>query len=162
FDGSGAQIAAYDIAVTRDLNGVRAMLKQIAPASDIQVEGVGESVVLTGTANTPIESQQAADVVARLVGGADKIVNSITVRGRDQVMLKVTVAEVYRSIIKQLGIDLNANLSYGNASVVFNNSNPFTALGRSLVNGNSLQGTLTGTSNVTATLKAMESAGVIR
>ena len=163
FDASGGQIAAYDIAVTRDLNGVRAALKQIAPASDIQIEGVGDSVVLTGTANTPIESQQAADIAARLVGGVDKVVNSIAVRGRDQVMLKVTVAEVYRSIIKQLGIDLNANLSYGNASVVFNNANPFTALGRSLVGGNGTQATLgTGTSSVTATLKAMESAGVIR
>jgi pilus assembly protein CpaC len=162
FDASGGQIAAYDIAVTRDLNGVRAALRQVAPASDIQIEGIGDSVVLTGTANTPIESQQAADVAARLVGGVDKVVNSIAVRGRDQVMLKVTVAEVYRSIIKQLGIDLNANLSYGSAAVVFNNSNPFTALGRSLVNGNNLQASLTGTSNVTATLKAMESAGVIR
>ena len=162
FDASGGQIAAYDIAVTRDLNGVRAALKQVAPASDIQIEGIGDSVVLTGTANTPIESQQAADVAARLVGGADKVVNSIAVRGRDQVMLKVTVAEVYRSIIKQLGIDLNANLSYGNASVVFNNSNPFTALGRSLVAGNGVQTTFGGSSSVTANLKAMESAGVIR
>jgi pilus assembly protein CpaC len=162
FDASGGQIAAYDIAVTRDLNGVRAALRQIAPNSDIQIEGVGESVVLTGTAQTNIESQQAADIAARLVGGVDKVINSLAVRGRDQVMLKVTVAEVYRSIIKQLGIDLNANLSYGNAAVVFNNANPFTALGRSLVNGNSMQASLTGTSNLTATLRAMESAGVIR
>ncbi len=50
FDASGGQIAAYDIAVTRDLNGVRAALKQIAPTSDIQIEGIGDSVVLTGTA----------------------------------------------------------------------------------------------------------------
>ena len=30
FDSAGQQIAAYDIAVKRDLNGVRAALKQIA------------------------------------------------------------------------------------------------------------------------------------
>ena len=162
FDAAGQQIAAYDIAVTRDLNGVRAAIKQIAPNSDIQVEGVGEGVLLSGMAQTPIESQQAADIAARLVGGADKVINSIAVRGRDQVMLKVTVAEVYRSIIKQLGIDLTANLNYGSAAVVFNNTNPFSALGRSLVGGNGVQASLSGTSNVTATLKAMESAGVIR
>ena len=94
FDASGGQIAAYDIAVTRDLNGVRAALRQTTPNSDIQIEGVGDGVVLTGTAQTPIESQQAADIAARLVGGPDKVVNSIVVRGRDQVMLKVTVAEI--------------------------------------------------------------------
>jgi pilus assembly protein CpaC len=162
FDAAGQQIAAYDIAVTRDLNGVRAAIKQITPNSDIQIEGVGEGVVLTGTAQTLIEAQQAADIAARLVGGADKVVNSVAVRGRDQVMLKVTVAEVYRTIIKQLGIDLSANLNYGSAAVVFNNANPFSALGRSLVAGNGVQASLGGTSNVTATLRAMESAGVIR
>jgi pilus assembly protein CpaC len=162
FDASGTQIAAYDIAVTRDLNGVRAALKQIAPGSDIQIEGVGEGVVLTGTAQTPIEAQQAADIAGRLVGGADKVVNSITVRGRDQVMLKVTVAEVARNTIKQLGIDLNANLSYGNSAVVFNNANPFTQLGQPLVSGNQVATSFGGSSSVKATLRAMESAGVVR
>ena len=107
FDAAGQQIAAYDIAVKRDLNGVRAALKQTLPNSDIQIEGVGDGVMLTGTASSPIEAQQAGDLAARLAGGADKVVNSITVRGRDQVMLKVTVAEVARSIIKQMGIDLS-------------------------------------------------------
>ena len=106
FDSTGAQIAAYDIAVKRDLNGVRAALKQSLPNSDILIDGVGDGVVLSGTAASPIEAQQAADIAARLVGGTDKVVNSIAVRGRDQVMLKVTVAEVARSVIKQLGIDL--------------------------------------------------------
>jgi pilus assembly protein CpaC len=64
---------------------------------------------------------------------AEKVVNSIAVRGRDQVMLKVTVAEVARNIVKQLGIDLSGSLNYGTSVVSFNNQNPFTALGRSLV-----------------------------
>src|SRR5215207_4433921 len=46
FDSDGQQIAAYDIAVTRDLNGVRAALKTSLPNSDIQIDGVGDGVVL--------------------------------------------------------------------------------------------------------------------
>src|SRR6202000_2737983 len=138
FDGAGQQIAAYDIAVTRDLNGVRAALKQMFPNSDIRIEGVGDGVVLTGTAANPIEAQQAGDMAARLAGGSDKIVNSIVVRGRDQVMLKVTVAEIQRSVVKQLGIDLNANLSYGTSVVSFANANPFTANNAPLVASNAL------------------------
>jgi pilus assembly protein CpaC len=164
FDGDGQQIAAYDIAIKRDLNGVRAALKQLLPAAAIQAEGVGEGVMLTGSVSTPIEAQQAGDVVARLVGGADKVVNSIVVRGHDQVMLKVAVAEVQRSIIKQLGIDLSANMNYGTAVVNFNNANPFTANGGPLT-GNSLIASAVnkaGLPTVTATLRAMESAGVVR
>ena len=52
FDSAGQQIAAYDIAVKRDLNGVRAALKQSLPNSDIQIDGVGDGVVLSGTAAT--------------------------------------------------------------------------------------------------------------
>src|ERR1700736_6557836 len=163
FDSAGQQIAAYDIAVKRDLNGVRAALKQTLPNADIVIEGVGDGVVLSGTAATPIEAQQAGDLAARLVGGADKVVNSIAVRGRDQVMLKVTVAEVARSIIKQVGIDLDANLNYGTAVVNFSNSNPFTAFGRSLVTGNNATAAFGGTvPSVQATMRAMESAGVVR
>ena len=162
FDSAGQQIAAYDIAVKRDLNGVRAALKQLLPNSDIQIDGVGDGVVLAGTAASPIEAQQAADLATRLVGGADKLVNSITVRGRDQVMIKVTVAEVTRQIIKQLGIDLSANLTYGTAVVNFNNSNPFTSSGGPLVAGNALTTQFGATPSVSATLRAMENAGVIR
>jgi pilus assembly protein CpaC len=162
FDSTGAQIAAYDIAVKRDLNGVRAALKQSLPNSDVQIEAVGDGVILTGTAPSPIEAQQAADIAARLVNGSDKVVNSIAVRGRDQVMLKVTVAEVSRNIVKQLGIDLSAKLNYGTAVVNFTNANPFTALGRPLVAGNQLQSSFGSIPSVTATLRAMEGAGVVR
>jgi pilus assembly protein CpaC len=162
FDSAGQQIAAYDIAVKRDLNGLRAALKQTLPNSDIQIEGLGEGVILSGTAANPIEAQQAGDLAARLAGGADKVVNSIAVRGRDQVMLKVTVAEVARSIIKQMGIDLSGQLNYGTAVVNFNNANPFTATGQPLVSGNAITTSFGSTPSVKATIRAMESAGVVR
>ena len=53
FDAAGQQIAAYDIAVKRDLNGVRAALRQTLPNADIQVEGVGDGVMLTGSVSSP-------------------------------------------------------------------------------------------------------------
>ena len=163
FDSAGQQIAAYDIAVTRDLNGVRAALKQTLPSSDIKIEGLGDGVMLSGSVATQIEAQQAGDLAARLVGGIDKVVNSIVARGRDQVMLKVTLAEVRRDIIKQLGIDLSGSLNYGTAVVQFNNTNPFTANNSPLVPTNVITGAFGGTTpSVTATIRAMESAGVVR
>jgi pilus assembly protein CpaC len=113
---------------------------------------------------SPVEAQQAGDIAARLVGGPDKVVNSIVVKGRDQVMLKVHVAEVRRDIVKQMGVDLSASMNYGTAVVNFNNSNPFTAFGAPLVSNNGLQAqsVLKGLPTVQATMRAMESAGVIR
>ena len=162
FDADGQQVAAYDIAVKRDLNGVRAALRQTLPG--IQIEGVGDGVMLTGSVSSPIEAQQAGDLAARLVGGADKVVNSIVVRGRDQVMLKVTVAEVRRDIVKQMGVDLSASMNFGTAVVNFNNTNPFTANNAPLVPGNGLAARRSRLDcpRSHATLRAMESAGVVR
>ena len=159
FDADGKQIAGFDIAVTRDLNGVRAALKQSMPDSDIHIEGVGaDGVMLSGTAASAAESQHAFDIAARLVGGETKVVNGLAVRGRDQVMLKVTVAEVRRDVIKQLGIDLSGSINYGTAVVNFNTSNPFSVTGQP-ISDSFVRGAFP---SVTATLRAMERAGVIR
>ena len=158
FDANGKQIAGFDIAVTRDLNGVRAALKQSMPDSDIRIEGVNDGVMLSGSAASAAESQQAFDIASRLVGDTAKVVNGIAVRGRDQVMLKVTVAEVRRDVIKQLGIDLSGSFAYGGSVVNLNTQNPFSATGQTLSNS-SVAGTMKG---VTATLRAMDRAGVLR
>ena len=159
FDAEGRQIAGFDVAVTRDLKRVRAAMQKMFARSDIRVDGVGDGVMLSGTVASAAESQQAVDVAARLVGGAEKVTNNLTVKARDQVMLKVTVAEVQRDVIKQLGIDLNGSLTFGSAVLNFANNNPFTAVGQNLVDGNGIQSSF---KSVSATLRAMERAGVIR
>ncbi len=159
FDAEGRQLIGLDIAVTRDLNGLRAALKQALPGLDIRVEGLGEGVVLVGNVSTPIEAQQAFDIASRLVDDGKKIVNGIAVHGRDQVMLKVTVAEVQRDIIKQLGIDLSGSVGFGSAVVDFSNLNPFPVVGQALVQSNAVTATW---KSISTTLRAMERAGVIR
>ncbi len=158
FGADGKQIAGFDIAVTRDLNGVRAALKQSLPEANVHIEGVADGVMLTGSVANNAESQHAFDLASRLVGDGTKVVNGITVRERDQVMLKVTVAEVQRDVVKQLGIDISGSFNYGSAVINFNTNNPFSASGSPL-STTSLQGI---TPHINATLRAMERAGVIR
>ena len=90
-----------------------------------------------------------------------QIVNLLDIQGEDQVTLKVTVAEVQRSIIKQLGIDgIGAGSIDG---IAFNaiGDNPFglgkaiTTSGGSLLNSG-------GRNGITAQLSALEQAGVMR
>ena len=59
FDHNGQQIIGLDIAVTRDLNGLRAAIRQALPNLDIRVEGLGEGVVLSGNVTSPIDAQTA-------------------------------------------------------------------------------------------------------
>jgi pilus assembly protein CpaC len=158
FDADGQQIAGFDIAVTRDLNGLRGVLKQALPGLEIHVEALGDGVVLTGNVSTPIEAQQAFDIASRLLDDGKKVVNNIAVHGRDQVMLKVTVAEMQRGVIKQLGIDLDVNAGLASAVLDIKNFPPFPVNGQALFDSR-IKGTWKG---VNATLRAMERAGVIR
>jgi pilus assembly protein CpaC len=75
-------------------------------------------------------------------------------------MLKVTVAEVQRDVLKQLGVDISGTLNYGSAVISLNSSNSFTAAGVSPTS--SLTGNWGVNPNINATLNAMERAGVIR
>jgi pilus assembly protein CpaC len=158
FDAEGQQLAGFDIAVKRDLNGLRAAIKQALPGLDIHAEALGDGVVLTGNVTSPVEAQQAFDIASRLVNDGKKVVNGINVHGRDQVMLKVTVAEVQRDLIKQLGIDLNGSVGFGSTVLDFNVNNPFPVVGQPLF-PSAIAGSW---KSVTATLRAMERAGVIR
>ena len=155
FDAAGRQIAGFDIAVTRDLNGVRAALRHALP--DVHIEGVGDGIMLRGTVSSPQESQTAFDLAARLAGET-KVFNGITVRGRDQVMLKVTVAEVQRDVIKQLGINLNGSFDIGATVIDVVNTTPFSAFGQPLADS----GVRATNGGIAGTLRAMERAGVIR
>jgi pilus assembly protein CpaC len=167
FDAQGRQLAGFDIAVTRDLNGLRGVLRKMFPHADLQVEGLGDGIVLSGTMSSPLEAQQAYDVAKQVVGGGGlfggggSVVNGIVVKGRDQVMLKVTVAEVQRDVVKQLGIDLNGAIGTGTAVLDFTTDNPFSAFGQAL-SGSAARATFGQGIKSSITIKAMERAGVIR
>ncbi len=166
-DAEGRQIAAFEISVQRDLGTVRAALRQMLPFADLKVMATGDNVVLTGQVASPVEAQQAFDVAVKFVGDEKKVVNALAIRGRDQVMLKVTVAEMQRDVIKQLGVDLDITSGVTTAVV-----GPQLATAANLVNGqfpiNSDPahavrfGAPWGSRNIGATIRAMEQAGIIR
>lgn len=123
----GKRIAVLEVVVGRDTEELRTLLRAAMPKSDINVRTVADTIILSGTVDSALEAEKAADIATAFVGysavggqggGANsvnfgsatvvqgKLINSITIRGRDQVMLKVTIAEVSRVIAKQLGVSL--------------------------------------------------------
>jgi len=119
-----------------------------------------------GEATTGQYSQTAAGGSAQ--GGVDinnpdqerrvsKIVNLLQIIGDDQVTLKVTVAEVSRSVMKQLAVNMvgtggSNGISYGALS------DPFTGLGKPLSNA----GFNISASGLQAYINAMEQSGVMK
>jgi len=165
FDGEGRQIATYDIEVGRDGAGVRNAIRKLMPgAANINVEPVGDSVVISGVVANAADAQTIVQAASRLVGDVNKVVNGLTIRDKEQVLLKVTVAEIQRTVLKQLGVNLTGtNVAVGSAVVNFNSTNPFSVQNQPISNSNfSPSYKLPSGGTINATLQAMEASGVMR
>ena len=187
FGPGGEELVSIDLEVERDISGLEANLKRFIPESDIKVEIISDNIVLSGTVRTPQDASQAERLAQIFVSGGEattrnvsatstsqtgdssvalfneerqqsQIVNMLTIEAEDQVTLKVTVAEVSRTVIKQLGF--NSSVSGANGNIAFQYP---TNLGGSTnwINTNNVSGKL-GSLDVTAFVNAMEQAGVMR
>jgi pilus assembly protein CpaC len=160
FNAKGRQIVNLEIRVERDLTGLRDTLHQFFPDARIDVQAMNDHIVLSGSVANASDADKARDLAARYIGKPEQVLNMLAIEGKEQVMLKVTVAEMQRSIIKQLGIDLSAAGSIGNLALKLATTNPFAVQGASL-------GGATGTASadsgdLTGALKALEEDGLVR
>lgn len=178
FDKAGNQVVSLELQVERDVAGLDRYLERFVPGSNIKTEIINDNIVLTGTVQTPQDSAKAAklaeifvkggeatnqDFFSFFTSGSSQIVNLIDIAGGDQVTLKVTVAEIQRSVMKQLGINLLGS-GTGASGISFSgiSDNVAGALGKSISNsGFGLAGAV-GALNLDAYFSAMEQAGVMK
>ena len=164
-DGQGRQIATLDINVEPDVAALDSSLVRHLPDSGAHATAVGESVVVGGNVRSAEEARRAQDLAARYAGSPERVVNVANIQGHQQVLIKVRVSEMSRTIAKQLGVDLTAIARPGNIPFVFETSNPFSLLGRALSNLSGAQvGDVSnnGNNNIAGVLKALERVGLVR
>ncbi|WP_438750731.1 type II and III secretion system protein family protein [Pararhizobium sp. O133] len=185
FGPNGEEIVSLDLEIERDISGLEANLRRFLPDSDINVEIVSDNIVLTGTVRTPLDSTRVVDLARAFLQGGEattrnitaqgnngdadifaedrqqsQIVNLLKIDGEDQVMLKVTVAEVSRQVLKQLGFSgfigstSGEGISFRNPSNLGNAVNAFSSkITASLGSGSGM---------FASYFNAMEQAGVMR
>lgn len=100
-----------DIVVTADLSLLQQAMKEIAPQEEIQVKATQTSVVLSGTVSTPSLTVKAAEVAKAFLPDKAGVINLLHLGEPHQIMLKVEVAEVNRTALRELGLDF---LNLGN------------------------------------------------
>ena len=169
----GQKIAVIQVSVGRDVGELSNLLNTAIPGNDIHVRTVADSIILTGSVASAGDAQKAADIASGFIadaggsfsigaagvsatgGSSGKVINSLTIRGLDQVSLRVTVAEIRREVSKQLGVNMSGSGPNGSLTL----ENPFA------INGalSATQATLNwfrGSGTFSATLRAFERQGV--
>ncbi|NVK36209.1 MAG: type II and III secretion system protein family protein [Rhodobacteraceae bacterium] len=164
FGRSGRELASFNLRVEPDTSDLTALIRRVLPRTNIMAEALNGSIILTGTSSNTADAQKAADVAAQFAGGGDaaKVLNMVTVEGSDQVHLKVTVAEVERSLIKQLGVEMGASIGIGQHAIKFNNNNSFN-VNSSIVDQAAIGSSFaTGATSVTTNIEALQRDGLVR
>ena len=98
-------IAAINVVVSGDLDGLRRNLSELLPNErDIVVRQANQSIVLSGTVSSPAVLQRAQALAETYA--PTKVVNMLGVEGTQQVMLSVRFVEMERGVAKDLRINL--------------------------------------------------------
>jgi pilus assembly protein CpaC len=135
FDAAGRQIANVEIRVEPDVAALNEFLRHHVPDAQITAQAMNASVILTGTARNASDADQAFQLAQTFLGigggtgaggatgsggpnspgsaqnggNAPRVINLIQVQGSEQVLVRVRVVEMSRTLIRQLGINLNYN-----------------------------------------------------
>jgi pilus assembly protein CpaC len=169
FTGSGKQLLNLEVRVERDMAVLEGLIERSVAGSDLRVESVNDRVVLSGSVRNAGDAEAARQIAIRFLTDADKplkmdaVVSRLAIRGSDQVMLKVRVAEMQRSMSKQLGTDFGALFEVGgHIPVGIVSENPFSLLGQALSDSYMQVGSISSGNSVQAIIKAFERNGMIR
>ncbi len=101
--GGGPRL--YTVEVAADAPGLQRYLELLLPGEKIQVTSSGNSVTLSGTVNDPNSVERA---IAVAEGTGASVIDNLVAPPAVQVMLKVRVAEVNRSALKDISFAFNA------------------------------------------------------
>ncbi len=136
-DAGGSVVYGANVRVNQNISSINEIVHQAMPDSDISVTTVGQVAVINGTVASPEDAAQAEMLVkAALNPGLDITsanvplnivpVSRLKIATPLQVMLKVRVAEMNRTAVKQFGVNLLSHDSTGGTLFGIGRGNPGT------------------------------------
>ena len=103
---NGRVVYAANVRVGNNMSSVGEMLSMAMPEAAIQATPMNNLVLLTGTVASPTDVEEAQRLVQAYVGEGTQVISRLRSAVPLQVNLKVKIAEVNRSLLKQIGVNL--------------------------------------------------------
>jgi pilus assembly protein CpaC len=102
----GAVVYSATVRVGNNFDSIGQMLRLALPESTVTATTLNGLVLLTGTIATPDEGAEAERLVQAFVGDGIKVLSRLKTATPLQVNLQVRIAEVSRSFVKNIGVNL--------------------------------------------------------
>jgi pilus assembly protein CpaC len=110
---SGAVVYSTNVRAGKNVNSIDQMLKLAMPEASVTATTMNDLVLLTGTVAGPDDSAEAVELVQSMVGDSVKVISRLKTATPLQVNLQVKIAEVSRSLIKDIGVNLQTTDTTG-------------------------------------------------
>ena len=123
---SGRVVYAANVRVGNNISSVGEMLHLAMPDASIQATPMNNLVLLTGTVANPDDVAEAQRLTQAYVGTDTQVVTRLKSATPLQVMLKVRIAEVNRSLLKSMGVNLLSHDATGGFQFGIGRGNPGT------------------------------------
>jgi pilus assembly protein CpaC len=101
----GKPMVSYSVEVTHALGDLKRRIAAQVPDVQAELDSTPGGIILSGTAPSPAAASQAAELVRHFLGKEQQLVNRLRVSAGTQVNLRVRIAEVSRTITKELGFN---------------------------------------------------------
>lgn len=102
----GAVVYATTVRIGNNLDSIGRMLRLAMPEARIAATPMNGLILLTGTVATPDDVAEAERLVQAYVGKDSKVISRLKTATPLQVNLQVRIAEVNRSFVKSIGVNL--------------------------------------------------------
>ena len=110
----GKQLAGVvDLNVGQDILGLKRRLAEMLPGEPVEVRGEAGAIILSGAVSDSGAATKASSLAASYAGEKGSVVNMMSIRQSQQVMLAVRFAEVQRSALKEVGISTDVFFNSG-------------------------------------------------
>ena len=123
---SGRTVYAANVRVGNNISSVDEMLHMAMPDASIEATPMNNLVLLTGTVSAPEDMAEAQRLVQAYVGDGTQVVTRLRSATPLQVMLKVRIAEMNRSALKKMGVNLLSHDSGSGTLLGIGRGNPGT------------------------------------
>jgi pilus assembly protein CpaC len=123
-DSAQQVLISRPVIVKRDIAPIQQAINQIVTSGSVDVQPVDGALVLSGTVASAEEAEDIRRIARPFVADDTQLVNHVRVDAPNQVNLRVRVAEVSRTVIKQLGINWDALSRVGNFTLGLATGNP--------------------------------------
>ena len=119
-DRAGRTVYSANVRVGTNIGSIDELLRVAMPDAQIEARPINGMVLLTGTVAAPADVEEANRLVQAFVGAGTQVISRLKTATPLQVMLSVKIAEVSRTLARDIGTNLTSmDSSGGNTGFVF-------------------------------------------